>query len=145
MNEDVTSELMARRQLEVRGALGDLQGALVTLADDLSTARSPSWDSSGDFEGSGREVLQVSAGLAQALVDWLDPMDLTYGDLDQVLRAIASREPKLETVASHGAKVFEFLRRISYGGLPSAHDAPDMEDFNGLLEQAVEILERGAP
>jgi hypothetical protein len=137
---DIASEREERLDA-VREALGEIQEALSWLADDLSTARNPSWDDQGDFEGAARQVLQVSAGLAQALVDWLEPMDLTYGDLDRVLQAIAARVPALSKHADYGAEVFEFLRMVSYASSPDPHRAPDMEDFSGLLEDLVDILE----
>lgn len=142
-SNEVTSDRAHLCQLKTLEALQALQDALSALADDLSAARHPGNESLwGDFETTGRVVLQVSAGLAQALVDWLAPMDLTYGDLDQVLRSIASREPKLKELADYGAEVFEFLRKISYAGAPDPQEAPDMDDFNGLLEQAVKLLEQ---
>lgn len=140
MSGAISNEHAEQRRLAVREALDEVLGALMHLADDLSAIASADWDA--EFETSGRLVLQVSASLAQALVDWLEPMDLTYGDLDQVLEAIASREPELGEVAEYGGKVFEFLRQISYAGSPNPHDAPDMEDFNVMLERAVDALER---
>lgn len=124
----------------VHEALDELQQALRQLGSELSLARDPWWDNRGDFEGAAREALQVSAALAQALVDWLAPMDLTYGDLDQVLRAIAARVPALSEHAEHAAKVFEFLRMVSYASRPDPHRAPDAEVFSGLLEDLVDTL-----
>jgi hypothetical protein len=142
MNDGVATQDEDPRQLAVGEALEELQGALTSLADDLATARNPRWDDPGDFEGSAREVLHLSTHLAQALVDWLEPMDLIYGDLDQVLRAIASRVPSLSEHAKHGTRVFEFLRLVSYAGsLPDPGGAPSIEDFNAKLEDLVNQLD----
>ncbi|NVB37215.1 hypothetical protein G6O69_05190 [Pseudenhygromyxa sp. WMMC2535] len=143
-DEDPVSERQARL-VEVREALEAVQSALNRLADDLSTACNPSWDDQGDFEGAAREVLQVSAGLAQELVDWLEPMDLGYGDLDEVLQGIAARVPALAKHAKQGSAVFEFLRQVSYASSPDPHQAPDMEAFNVLLEELVDTLEEKSP
>lgn len=116
----------------IEDVLDEFEGMLASLQDDLNTAkRDPSWD----YEGTGREVLQASSQVAQALVDALRSMDIPYADLDEVLRAIASRDPSARECADLGGQVFEFLRKISYAGGPDPHDAPDMSDFGHLLRE----------
>jgi len=124
----------------VRETHGEMQSALSLLADELCTARDPSWDDQGDPEGAGRGALTVSTALVAALVDLLAELELEYEELDGLLESVAQLNPQFRSarpVADLFAGLFAALREISYDTL-NLDAFPDIEDCNAALEAFVE-------
>ena len=134
----------------VEGSWGALEPRLQALADELSMFRDQGWsDDSGEVASVGAEVKDLGSALADALSEWL-PEIPTHDELDALLFELASRSDDeidgeiLENAASTTAELLEFLRQISYGTLPSGHEAPDAQDAAYSLSRLLEALGVGA-
>lgn len=127
------------RSKRVQETHREVESALSSLADELSTARDASWDDHPDLEGAGSRVLTVSTALAAALVDQLAGLELEYTDLDGVIDSIV-RLARLSEEAAKGSallgELYAALRELSYDS-PNLEAFPDVEDCNTALDSIV--------